>query len=304
MSDLHTDIYQTVTNKIIAALETGTPPWVRPWKGEADPYPINAETRRVYRGINFLSLQLEAQLCGYTRNCWMTYRQATERGAHVQRGARGVPIVFWRLRKMNSTAETEPWPVTNDVEERIIPLIRYFTVFNIAQIDGLPGEQSAPEPSVPAWASEDAAETVIHQSGADIRYGGFQAFYQASDDFVQIPSQSSFVDASSFYATALHELCHWTGHSTRLGRQLTTRFGNEAYAMEELIAEMGSAFLCAHTRVNGQLQHASYIQNWLKVLRHDKRAIFVAATKAQNAADFLLVRAIETSPTHAEALAA
>lgn len=290
MSDVHSDIYQTVTNRIITALEAGTPPWVRPWKGETDPFPINAETRRVYRGINFVSLQLEAQLCGYTRNCWMTYRQAIERGGQVRKGARGVPVVFWKLRKISSKAETEPWPDSNDVEDRIIPLIRYFTVFNVAQIDGLPVELSAPEPSIPAWTSEEAAEQVINNSGADIRYGGFRAFYQPSQDFVQIPLRSAFADASSYYATTLHELVHFTGHPTRLDRQLTTRFGDEAYAMEELIAELGSAFLCAHARVNGQLQHASYIGNWLKVLRNDKRAIFIASSKGQQASDFLLAR--------------
>ena len=287
----HIDIYQSVTNRIITALEAGTPPWVRPWTGESDPNPINADSQRAYRGINWVTLQIEAQLGGYNRNVWMTYRQAAARGAQVRNGARGCPVVFWKLRKINAAAETEPWPCTDDIERRIIPLIRYSTVFNVAQIDGLPPEYSASPETVPTWTSKEAAETIINKSGADIQHGGFRAFYQPTQDFVQLPSPNAFADAGSYYATALHELCHWSGHPTRLNRQLGSRFGAQAYAMEELIAEMGSAFLCAHSRINGLLQHASYVQNWLQVLRSDKRAIFVASTKAQNAADYLLDRA-------------
>ena len=290
MSDLHTDIYQTVTNKIIAALETGTPPWVRPWKGETDPYPINAETRRVYRGINFLSLQLEAAACGYSRNSWLTYRGATELGGQVRKGEKGTSVIFWKMRKINAKAESEPWPHADDIEERVIPLARFYTVFNTAQIDGLPTEYAEPAPSVPLWQGEEAAESLINKSGADIRHGGFRAFYQPTQDYVQLPSPNAFADSGSYYATALHELCHWSGHPSRLNRQLGARFGAQAYACEEIVAEIGSAFLCAHCRINGKLQHASYVNNWLQVLRSDKRAIFVASTKAQNAADFLIDR--------------
>ena len=161
---------------------------------------------------------------------------------------------------------------------------------------------AAPPPSVPAWAGDEAAELLIDASGADIRHGGFKAFYAPGGDYIQVPPRTTFANASGYYATTLHELVHWTGHASRLDRQLRGRFGDEAYAAEELIAEMGAAFLCAHCRVDGQLQHAAYIGNWLRVLRNDKRAIFVAGTKAQNAADFLLARCTETSG--AEAIAA
>jgi len=291
MTDTHIDIYQSVTNRIIAALETGTPPWVRPWQGAIDPLPINGDSQRAYRGVNFITLAIEAQLGGYSRNVWMTYRQAASRGGQVRKGARGCPVVFWKLRKINATAETEPWPCTDDVEQRIIPLIRYSTVFNVAQIDGLPAEFCEPPDTVPIWTSEEAAETIINKSGAIVRHGGFRAFYQPEQDYIQLPSPNAFADAGSYYATALHELAHWSGHPTRLNRQLGARFGAHAYAIEEIIADICSASLCAHSRINGQLQHAAYVQNWLQVLRNDKRAIFIAATRAQNAADFLLDRA-------------
>lgn len=303
MADTPIDIYQSVTNRIIAALEAGTPPWVRPWKGVIDPYPINAATRRAYRGVNFLMLQLEAAACGYQRNAWLTYRAAEELGGQVRKGQKGTAIVFWKMRKINAKAETEPWPHTDDLEERVIPMVRYFTVFNVAQIEGLPAEYAEPPPSVPLWQGEEAAETLINASGADIRHGGFRAFYQPAEDFIQLPPSGAFADPGSYYATALHELTHWTAHKARLDRQLTGRFGDEAYAMEELIAEMGSAFLCALTRISGRLQHASYLNNWLQVLRTDKRAIFVASTKAQNAADYLLNRSTGKPAVGVEALA-
>jgi antirestriction protein ArdC len=288
------DLYQLVTDRIVAALEAGTPPWVRPWHAATDPVPMNAETRRLYRGVNFLTLAIEAQTRGYPRNCWLTYRQATALGAQVRKGEHGTPVVFWKLRTVNTKAEAE--------DQRVVPLLRCYTVFNTAQIDGLPRTMAQPLPSVPAWQSDDVAELLIATSGAEIRHGGSKAFYTPDNDYIQLPPQATFAHASGYYATTLHELVHWTGHRSRLDRRLGGRFGDEAYAAEELIAELGSAFLCAHCRVEGQLQHASYVSNWLRVLRSDKRAIFVAGTKAQNAADFLLTRSTETAS--AEALAA
>lgn len=284
------DIYARVTDRIITALESGVAPWVRPWQSEVDPMPINADSRRTYRGVNFITLQLTAQACGYWRNCWLTYRQAEKHGGRVRKGEHGVPVVFWKLNRVNAKAETEPWPQETRLFENVIPLLRYYTVFNTAQIEGLPAALADPAPSIPQWQGHDVADEVIQLSGARIRHAGGQAFYAPADDYVQLPTMTSFREASDYYATALHELAHWTGHSSRLNRQLGKRFGDEAYAMEELIAELGSAFLCAHCRIEGQLQHASYIEHWLKVLRGDKRAIFVASTKAQNAADFLTAK--------------
>lgn len=291
------DIYTRITERIVAQLEAGVAPWVRPWHSEADPVPINAITRRPYRGINVLALGLETAARGFDRNRWMTYRQAAEAGGQVRRGARGCQIVFYQRP---APAPDEVAEEASDKHKRLIPLLRVFTVFNVAEVDGLPPDIVPPQAPFHAWQAEDAADLVLAESRAEIRHGGNRAYYAAGDDYIQLPNRSAFATGASYYATALHELVHWSGHSSRCDRKLD-RFGEEAYAAEELIAELGAAFLCAHCRIDGQLQHASYIGSWLKVLKSDKRAVFVAATKAQQACDFLL----GTSPaTGAIALAA
>lgn len=285
MSTNRIDIYQITTDKIIAALEAGTPPWVRPWQGAIDPLPINAESKQVYRGVNFITLQMEAHARGFERNLWLTYCQAQARGANVRKGESGTPVVFWKIRKFTDRSDGP-----EQGKEMTIPLVRYSTAFNVAQVDGLPlGLAMAPS-STPLWQSVRDADALISSSGADLRHGGVRAFYDAHNDYVQLPHAGSFDTASGFYATALHELVHFTGHKSRLNRDLGGRFGADAYAAEELIAELGSAFLCAHTRIDGVLQHAAYLEHWLKVLKADKRAIFFACAKAQRAADYLLER--------------
>ena len=281
------DIYARVTANIVAALERGTPPWVRPWSAAADPVPVNATTRRPYRGANWVQLQLHAAVRGYSRNVWLTYRQASELGAQVRMGEHGVPVVFWKLRKVDATAETQPWPDEQEVHEKVVPLLRTYTVFNVQQIDGLP-PHLLPAPAPVEWEPEAAAEEILLRADPDLRHGGNRACYRPEADVIQLPDRGAFPDSASFYATALHELVHWTGHPKRLHRDLSGRFGDESYAMEELVAELGAAFLCASCRIDGRLQHDSYLASWLKVLRNDKRAIFVASTKAQNAADLLL----------------
>lgn len=283
----HQDIYERVTNSIIEALERGTPPWVRPWSAAADPVPINATSHRPYRGVNFLTLQLQAAMQGYPRNIWLTYRQATDLGAQVRKGEHGMRIVYWRLRKVDARAETQPWPDEQEVNERIVPLLRTYVVFNVAQVDRLP-PRLLPAPAPVEWEPEAAAEEILIRSQADLRFGGAIACYRPSDDVILLPERGAFADSASYYGTCLHELVHWSGHKSRLNRDLSGRFGDESYAMEELVAEIGAAFLCASCRIDGQLRHASYIDSWLKVLKADKRAVFVASTKAQNAADFLL----------------
>ncbi len=295
------DLYAETTARIVAALEQGVAPWVRPWSTSIDSLPVNACTRRQYRGINVVLLAMEAQAHGYPLNRWLTYRQAAALGGQVRKGEHGTTVVFWKLREIGETTKSME-SMADTTSRRVVPLLRSFTVFNTAQIDGLPAGMVAQTPSVPAWSGDEAAELLIDASGADIRHGGFRAYYTPGGDYIQIPPRTTFANSSGYYATTMHELVHWTSHASRLDRQLGGRFGDEAYAAEELIAELGSAFLCAHCRVDGQLQHASYIGNWLRVLRNDKRAIFVASTKAQHAADFLLARCTETSG--AEALAA
>ena len=294
------DLFESVTARIIQALERGTPPWVRPWSEDIDSMPVNASGRRPYKGINALLLALEASSHGYPLNRWLTYRQAVELGAQVRRGERGTTVVFWKLRKIGVTADTFPSEHEPDLEERVVPLLRAFTVFNVAQIDGVPAAllQMAPRHD---WSPLERAEDILRGSGATIRHGGAQAFYSPTHDDIQLPPRQSFSSAQLYYSTALHELSHWSGHPSRCNRQLGRRFGEDEYAAEELVAELSAAFLCAHCRMDGELRHASYLASWLRVLGNDKRAIFVASARAQQSADFLLSR---VPPAEAEALAA
>jgi len=286
------DLYQTVTDKIVAALESGTPPWVRPWTGaDFDPAPANATTQRPYRGINVLLLNLQSMSRGFERNRWMTFQQALSVGACVRKGEHGTPVVFFKMHEVDA-AGVERQPAE---ERKVIPLLRSFTVFNVDQVDGLP-TALAPSPSpVPVWEAHDMAEHLIAESGAVVRHGGSRAFYAPANDFIQLPSRPAFGTASDYYGTALHELTHWTGHPGRCDRVLGRRHGIDAYAFEELVAEMGSAFLTNHCRLPGKLQNDSYIASWLAALRNDKRLIFTAASQAQKAADYLLPQPTEVA---------
>ena len=288
---MHRDFYQHVTDRIVAAIEAGTPPWVRPWS-VSDQRPKNAGTGRLYRGINSLLLGLEAQARGYASAAWLTYRQAVAAGGQVRGGEHGTSIVLYKLHEVDDTKA--------EGEKKIVPLLRTFTVFNIAQIDGLP-QPAQPAQPARAWDSHVEADLLLSSSGADIRHGAPKAYYTTVMDRIHLPVKHAFKDQGAYYATALHELTHWTGHPKRCNRNMAGRFGNDSYAMEELIAEMGSAFLCAHCRIDGRLQHAAYLHSWLQVLRADKKAIFTASAKAQQAADYLL-GSVETE--HAEEAAA
>jgi len=288
------DLYAATTARIVAALEQGVAPWVRPWSTGVDTLPMNAQTGRAYRGINVVLLAMESQRQGYALDRWLTYRQAAELGAQVRRGEQGSTVVFWRLKKFDATADAYPQEREDDVPERVIPLLRAYTVFNVAQVDGLPSKVHAA--AKPTWEPEARADELLLMSGASIHHGGPVACYRPAVDDIQLPPRGRFPTAASYYGTALHELTHWTAHPKRCDRQLGKRFGDDAYAAEELIAEMGAAFLCAHCRIDGQLEHASYVDHWLRVLRTDKRAVFVAATKAQQASDFVLKLAQPPAP--------
>lgn len=278
------DLYEEVTQRIIKALEAGTAPWIKPWSTDFDGVPINAGSKRAYRGVNRILLTMEALARGYRCNRWLTYRQANELGGQVRGGQRGTQVVFYRLREV---PPPEAERSEDEAKPKVVPLLRAYTVFNVAQVDGLPEHLSPRGPSQPAWNPQDGAERLLKGSGAQIEHGGAMAFYSPLDDRIQLPEREAFKDSSSYYATALHELVHWTGHPQRLDRQLGHRFGEAAYAAEELVAEMGGAFLCASCRIDGHLQHAEYIGDWLKVLKSDERAIFTASTQAQQAADFI-----------------
>ena len=273
------DLYQTVTNGIIADLEKGVATWTKPWKdgNSGAIMPVNAATGRQYSGINIPMLWHAKEVRGYKQPLWMTYRQALLQDAHVRKGEIGTTVVF-----------TKRIMVKREDEDKQIGMLRTFVVFNVEQIEGLP--ETPIEPATIGGDTErkdDEAITFIARTQADIRIGGDRACYVPSRDFVAMPPEPAFKSREHFLATGLHELSHWSGHKTRLDRDLSGRFGTQAYAAEELIAELSAAFLCAHLGIEGQLRHAEYIASWLELLKSDNRAIFTAASKASAAADYL-----------------
>ncbi|EPY5324342.1 TPA: DUF1738 domain-containing protein [Klebsiella variicola subsp. variicola] len=275
-----TDVYQTVTNSIIEALERGVKPWVCPWKrnGAMSGIPSNFSTGKAYTGMNIMLLWCSAAKHGFRDPRWLTYHQATEQGAQVRKGETGTTGIFYKtLEKENDAGELER-----------IPMLKTFTVFNIEQTDGLNlDDEISPQP-VTGFDPLPDVEALFQRTGAKINERGQQAFYQPSTDEIWLPERHLFADAANFYATGLHELVHWTGAKSRLDREKGGKFGSEGYAFEELIAELGCAFLMADLGVSGEVQHESYIASWLKSLKDDKRYIFQAASGASKAHRFLM----------------
>ena len=282
------DVYTRVTDRIIADLEKGIRAWLKPWSVEHTAGRITKPLRHngtPYRGMNILLLWGEAMDKGYTAPIWMTYNQANELGAQVRKGERGSLVVF-----ANSFTKTETNDKGEDIEHEI-PFMKGYTVFNVEQIDGLPAHHYA-QPVDPLPLSERIgnADRFLSNTGATIHHGGNRAFYSPSHDVIQLPPFEAFRDKESYYATALHELTHWTRHESRLSRDFgRQRFGDAGYAREELEADLGSAFLCADIGITPEIRddHAAYLASWLKVLKEDKRAIFSAAAHAQRASDYL-----------------
>jgi antirestriction protein ArdC len=287
--DARGSLYDEVTASIIAQLEEGVFPWVRPWsKAAAAPgLPRNAVTGRAYSGINVLILWGAVIEGGYPSQDWLTFRQALAAGGAVRKGERGRTVFY--ADRFVPKGEREGRDSSEPGESlRGIAFLKRFTVFNVAQCEGLPeGLVAAPAP-LPARELHQTAEALIAATGADFRIGGAEAFYSPSGDYVQVPPQPAFHHQIDYYRTALHELGHWTGHASRLGRDQTGRFGSAAYAREELVAELASAFLCASLGIQPTVRHADYLGSWLAVLRADSRAIFRAASQASKAAEYLL----------------
>lgn len=297
MTDLKKDVYTRVTDRIIADLEKGVRSWLKPWNAQ---HPAGSITRPLrhngvpYRGMNVLLLWGEAQEKGFSAPIWMTYKQATELGGQVRKGQHGSLVVYANSitrTETNAKGEEDGESRTLSTSEREIPFMKGYTVFNIEQIDGLPAHYYAPPVNaLPLSERMENADRFIAATGAVIKHGGNSAFYAPGPDLVQLPPFGSFRDKESFYATALHELSHWTSHKSRLDRSFNAkRFGDNGYAREELVAELGAAFLCADLGITPEIRedHAAYLGHWLDVLREDKRAIFSAAAHAQRAADFL-----------------
>jgi antirestriction protein ArdC len=293
------NIYREITDKIIAELEKGIVPWVQPWTSSKQScllgLPVNGLTRRSYSGINILLLWSALEEKGFASPYWLTFKQSVAMGGSVRKSEHGTHVYFadkFVPQKEQQRAKDE------GTDPSAIHFLKRYTVFNAEQCEGLPAglfgkiEPPSPREIVPE------AEALIGATGADFRIGGDQAFYVPSEDFIRIPNQTAYCDQINYYRTAFHELGHWTGHKSRLDRNLTTKFGTQDYAREELVAEMATAFVCASLGIIPTVRHADYVGNWLQVLKEDVRAIVRAASLASKACDFILAFKAEaqTSP--------
>jgi antirestriction protein ArdC len=291
--------YKIVTDQIIEALEHadagGQLPWIADGLGSMA-RPRNYATKNNYRGVNVLMLWVSAHRNSYPHQEWASFKQWQAKGAKVRKGEKGTPIVFWKelLVKEPRNGQVILDKEGNAVPQKI-PMAKISYVFNVDQVDGVEMVPVEPIVETPLFDPIVAADNLVRKTGAKISFGGPQAYYTPSTDKIVMPERGQFVAtdhstaAEGFYSVLFHELTHWTGHQSRLDRLKTTRFGTKEYALEELVAELGAAFLCADTGVSAQPRqdHACYIKSWLKALRNDERAIFKAAKMASVAAEFI-----------------
>ena len=283
--------YQIVTDRIVTMLENGVRPWSKPWSDGVAPTAQGRPLRsngQPYTGINTLNLWCAAQARGFASSHWFTFKGARDAGGNVRKGAKA-ELAFY----VGSHTIQE-----DDGTERSIGFLKTYCVFNTDEIEGLPLRFAPPvQPAAPAEPSH--VDSYISATGASIVHGGDRAFYSPSGDYIRLPMQAQFSAADRYYSVALHELVHWTGHASRCDRSLSGRFGDAAYAAEELIAELGAAFLCADLGLSAEPRedHASYIASWISVLKSDNRAVFKAAALAEKAAAYL------SAPREAAALA-
>ena len=268
------DIYQSVTDAILAQLEAGCVPWVKPWKdGNATTtmLPNNGSTGKAYSGINIPLLWIAGARFG--SQSWLTFKQAVALGGSVMKGEKGTAVVY-ADRFLPKGEDAKP-----------IFFLKSYTVFNVAQCSGLAAIPEREPLTVPQ--QHDAADALIANTGARLLVSGDRAYYSPSADHVVMPPIGAFLDPMGWYQTTFHELGHWTGHASRLDRQFGKRFGDHAYAVEELTAEMTSAFLCATIGVEPAVRHADYLANWIAAMKADNKAIVAAASKASKAADYI-----------------
>jgi antirestriction protein ArdC len=281
--------FSELTDQIIEAVKANPTAPDLPWRRTGLHLPSNALTGKAYRGVNVLALWARAMRRGYERPLWATYRQWAAVGAQVIRGEKGTPVLYFQ----------EGAPASDETDKQRRPFARASIVFCVDQVSGY---THAPLPPPPIWDKYAPAEAFITATGADIRFGGDEAYYSRATDHIQLPHPEAFLDTATstardgYYSTALHELAHWTGAKKRLDRDLSGRFGSAAYAMEELVAELTAAFACAGLGVTPTLRpdHARYIANWAAVLRDDGRAIQTAASAASRAFDYLSRREVQS----------
>jgi len=289
----HRDLRAEVTDTIVKMLEQGTAPWQKPWRsGSPAPFamPFNPTTARRYQGGNALYLMAVGSSKGYDDPRWMTYKQAAEHGWQVRHGEKASHVEFWQFPEPLPEISAAEAAVRDRRDDRSGPIHRVYAVFNAEQIDGIP--MRVP-PVHQEWVSFQAGERILENSGAVIRHDRNDlAFYDPKTDIIHLPAAGTFENAAGYYGTALHELSHWTGHSSRLNRETLAnpaRFGGAAYAREELRAELASVFLAAERGIPfNPEQNAAYLGSWIKTLREDKNEIFRAAADAHKAADLLL----------------
>lgn len=274
------DLYQEVTDKIIAALEAGTAPWQRPWTALAEfGMPHNGITGRHYNGINTVLLFLEAQARGLADSRYMTFKQASEAGFKIKKGAKSIPVYFFKKLEVE-----ERDPDTGESKAKGIPYLTEYRVFNAQDIEGMPPLAAANH----HWEPIEVMEKLVKRLGVEIQYGGNRAFYDVTKDNIRLPLRGQYPSKEAFYGTLAHEIAHWTGAPSRLNRQFG-RFGDEAYSREELRAEIGSAMLAAQYGIPTSIEkHSAYVASWIKALKNDKREIFRAASDASKIVTFLV----------------
>ena len=273
------DVYQIVTDRIVRLLESGTVPWHQSWKGSQH-WPQNFLSRKVYRGINLFLLNATRHGSPF----WLTFKQVQSLGGRVRKGEHSFPVVFWKV-----------FQAEGDTDAKRIPFLRYYSVFNVTQCEGitlpaLPGEENLPS-FEPIAKCEHVVSAMPKRPV--ITHGGARACYSPALDAVSMPEAKLFDSPSAYYSTLFHELTHSTGHLSRLNRKEVAepnRFGSDPYGREELVAEMGSAFLCGHSGIDTPTldQSAAYIQSWLERLKEDRKLVVLAAAQAQKACDFIL----------------
>jgi antirestriction protein ArdC len=302
----HIDVYQIVTDRIIAMLESGVVPWNKPWTNAHERFPTNFTSKRAYRGINIVMLSMARFASPY----WLTYRQAAEMGGHIRAGEAGMPVIFFKMLD-HSDAPNRPRSESSGNPEsrsRSIPILRYYTVFNLQQCENLPVPESVAitTPIAPISACEAIVQGMPNRPTIEHIQG--QAFYNRTRDLVNMPPQGLFEHSESYYSTLFHELVHATGHPARLDRQTLVeagKFGDENYSKEELVAEMGATFLCSLAGIENQTieNSAAYISNWLTKLRTDRKLLVQAGSAAQKAVDFITNTTAAAAAATEEALA-
>jgi antirestriction protein ArdC len=277
------DLYAEVSARIVAELEAGAAPWVKPWSATPGANtPCNAVSNRRYSGCNVVLLWM-AQAAGYRTPRFLTFKQALELGGNVRKGEHGTKVYFVKQLRVHDKGADD------DSTTRLVPMMREYTVFNVDQCESLPDSITSGKPMRVRNPDtrDELADAFLHATGADIREGQGEAYYVPSRDFISMPAFAGFKGTDHFYNVTFHELTHWTGHKARLDRDLKNRFGSRSYAAEELIAELGAEFLCAEFGFDGDVRNAGYITNWSDLLKADKRAFFTACSQASKAADYL-----------------